>query len=141
RSFPARRHGTTLYHSHDPVKLPAVAQTGHGRSGKRAVGTRLPSTYCLHLHYEAGIPRAKIDTLTAWWETELHSAAEQAALRYTEALTRAADTDRDAAFQRFHDALAEHFSPEEMLEIVAVVVNMNVWTRIKLAEGAMPGPG
>jgi hypothetical protein len=26
-----------------------------------------------------------------------------------------------------------------MLEIVAVVVNMNVWTRIKLADGAMPG--
>src|SRR5215204_4416336 len=71
-------------------------------------------TYCLNLHYgaarEAGIPRAKIDTLTAWWETELHSETEQAALRYTEALTRAADTDRDAAFQSFHDALAEHFS-------------------------------
>src|SRR5215831_3379291 len=85
-------------------------------------------TYCLNLHYEAareaGIPRAKIDTLTAWWETELHSAAEQAALRYTEALTRAADTDRDAAFQRFHDALAENFSPDEILEIVGVVVNM-----------------
>ena len=101
-------------------------------------------SYCLNLHYqaarEAGIPRAKIDTLTAWWETELHSEAERAALRYTEALTRAADTDRDAAFQRFHDALVEHFGPEEMLEIVGVVVNMNVWTRIKLAEGAMPGP-
>jgi hypothetical protein len=27
-----------------------------------------------------------------------------------------------------------------MLEIVGVVVNMNVWTRIKLAEGAMPCP-
>ena len=102
-------------------------------------------TYCLNLHYEAareaGIPRAKIDTLTAWWETELFSAAEQAALRYAEALTRAADTDRDGAFQRFHDALAENFSPEQMLEIVGVVVNMNVWTRIKLAEGAMPGRG
>jgi AhpD family alkylhydroperoxidase len=101
-------------------------------------------TYCLNLHYEktreAGIPRAKIDTLTAWWETELFSGAEQAALRYAEALTRAADTDRDAAFQRFHDALAENFSLEQMLEIVGVVVNMNVWTRIKLAEGAMPGP-
>jgi AhpD family alkylhydroperoxidase len=99
-------------------------------------------TYCLNLHYEAardaGIPRVKIDTLTAWWETDLHSEAEQAALRYTEALTRAADTDGDAAFQRFHDALAEHFRREEILEIVAVVVNMNVWTRIKLAEGAMP---
>ena len=100
-------------------------------------------TYCLNLHYEAareaGIPQAKIDTLTAWWETELYSDAERAALRYAEALTRAADTDRDAAFQRFHDALAENFSPEEILEIVGVVVNMNVWTRIKLAEGAMPG--
>ena len=101
-------------------------------------------TYCLNLHYQAardaGILRAKIDTLTAWWETELHSEAEQAALRYTEALTRAADTDRDAAFQHFHDALAEHFGPEQMLEIMGVVVNMNVWTRIKLAEGAKPGP-
>jgi AhpD family alkylhydroperoxidase len=101
-------------------------------------------TYCLNLHYqaarEAGIPRTKIDTLTAWWETELHSEAEQAALRYAEALTRVADTDQDAAFQRFHDALVAHFSPEEMLEIVAVVVNINVWTWIKLAEGAMPGP-
>jgi AhpD family alkylhydroperoxidase len=101
-------------------------------------------TYCLNLHYqaarEAGIARAKIDTLTAWWETKLHSQAEQAALRYAEALTRAADTDRDSAFQRFHDALAEHFSPAQILEIVGVVVNMNVWTRIKLAEGAMPGP-
>ena len=101
-------------------------------------------TYCLNLHYvaarEAGIPRAKIDTLTAWWETELYSEAEQAALRYAEALTRAADTDRDAAFQRFHDALAANFSREEILEIVGVIVNMNVWTRIKLAEGAMPGP-
>jgi AhpD family alkylhydroperoxidase len=101
-------------------------------------------TYCLNLHYEvareAGLSRAKIDALTAWWETELHSEAERAALRYAEALTRVADTDRDAAFQRFHDALAAHFSAEEMLEVVAVVVNMNVWTRIKLAEGAMPGP-
>ncbi len=100
-------------------------------------------TYCLSLHYEkareAGIARAKIDTLTAWWETELHTEAEQAALRYAEALTRVADTDRDAAFQRFHDALAEHFDAAEMLEIAAVVINMNVWTRLKLAEGAMPG--
>jgi alkylhydroperoxidase family enzyme len=57
-----------------------------------------------------------IDTLTAWRETEFYSEAEQAALRYTEALTRAADTDADQAFQRFHDRLAEHFAAEEILE-------------------------
>ena len=71
--------------------------------------------------------------------TELHSEAQESTLRYTEALTRAADTDPDAAFHRFHHALAEDFPPEEMLEIVAVVVNMNIWTEIKLAETAMPG--
>jgi hypothetical protein len=37
------------------------------------------------------------------------------------------------------DALAEHFSPEEILEIIGIVINMNVWTRLKLAEGATPG--
>jgi hypothetical protein len=30
-------------------------------------------------------------------------------------------------------------SAEEILEIVGVVVNISVWTRIKLAEGAIPG--
>src|SRR3954451_23345802 len=60
-------------------------------------------SYCLNLHYEAareaGIPEAKIDTLTAWWETDLHSEAEQAALRYAEALTRAPDADAGQPFQ------------------------------------------
>ena len=100
-------------------------------------------SYCLDLHYQAArdarIPRAKIDTLTAWWETDLHSEAEQAALRYAEALTRVADTDVAQAFQRFHDGLANHFDAEKILEIIGVVVNMNVWTRLKLADGAKPG--
>ena len=37
-----------------------------------------------------------------------------------------------------HDRLAEHFGAAEMLEIVGVVVNMNIWSRLKLAQGAMP---
>ena len=45
----------------------------------------------------------------------------------------------DTAFQRFHDGLAEPFSWEEILEIAAAVFNMNGRTRIKLAEGAIPG--
>jgi AhpD family alkylhydroperoxidase len=101
-------------------------------------------TYCLKLHHEAardaGIPRAKIDTLTAWWETDLHSEAEQAALRYTEALTLAPEAIAEQPFQRVHDGLAKHFDAEKTLEIIGVVLNMNLWTRLKLAEGAMPGP-
>jgi AhpD family alkylhydroperoxidase len=102
-------------------------------------------TYCLDVHYGAardiGVPQAKIDFLTAWWETGLFSAAEQAALEYAEALTRVSDTTVARAFQQYHDKLAAHFDEAAMLEIVAVVVNMNIWTRLKLAEGAMPSLG
>ena len=100
-------------------------------------------TYCLNLHYEAargaGIPRPVIDTLTAWWETDFHDDAARAALAYTEALTRVADATVAEDFGARHDALAEHFSPEEILQIIGIVINMNVWTRLKLAEGASPG--
>jgi AhpD family alkylhydroperoxidase len=100
-------------------------------------------TYCLTLHYEAarslGTPRVKIDTLTAWWETSLFSPAEQAALAYTEALTRVDDTTVESRFQRSHDNLADHFDTDQILDIIGIVINMNIWTRLKLAEGAMPG--
>jgi AhpD family alkylhydroperoxidase len=100
-------------------------------------------TYCLNLHGQAardgGIPGPVIDTLTAWWETDFHDDAARAALAYTEALTRVADATVADDFGARHDALAEHYSQEEILEIVGIVINMNVWTRLKLAEGARPG--
>ena len=102
-------------------------------------------TYCLDVHYRAardrGIPQAKIDFLTAWWETRLFSDAECAAIEYAEALTRVTYTTVAKSFQRYHDRLSAHCDEAVMLEIVAVVVNMNVWTRLKLAEGAMPSRG
>ncbi|HKY48851.1 MAG TPA: carboxymuconolactone decarboxylase family protein [Acidimicrobiia bacterium] len=99
-------------------------------------------TYCLVVHYEAarnlGTQQAKIDTLTAWWETRLFSPAEQAALAYTEALTCAGDTTVHSKFQSYHEHLADHFDETQILDIVGIVINMNIWTRLKLAEGAMP---
>jgi AhpD family alkylhydroperoxidase len=99
--------------------------------------------YCLNLHHEAardaGIPRPVIDTLTAWWQTDFHDAAARAALAYSEAMTRVADATVAEDFDLRHAVLAEHFSQEEILEIIGIVINMNVWTRLKLAEGATPG--
>ena len=99
-------------------------------------------TYCMNLHYEAArnldIPRAKIDTLTAWWETDLFTPAEQAALAYTEALTRISDTTVANRFETFHQELAAHFSDSQIVDIVGIIINMNVWTRLKLAQGATP---
>jgi AhpD family alkylhydroperoxidase len=101
--------------------------------------------YCLTVHHRAardvGLPQAKVELLSAWWETRLFSDAERAALEYAEALTRVSDATVAQAFQQYHDRLSAHFDEAAMLEIVAVVVNMNIWTRLKLAEGAMPSLG
>ena len=94
--------------------------------------------YCLILHtqasHDAGIDPVRIANLGAWWQSELYSPAEQAALRYADALNEGIDR----AFHDKHTALREHFSEVEVAEIAAVVINMNVWTRLKLAQGATP---
>ncbi|MGH6919715.1 MAG: LamG-like jellyroll fold domain-containing protein [Geminicoccaceae bacterium] len=56
----------------------------------------------------------------------------EAALAYCEGLT---DYDLPG-FPPLHAALAEHFSQKQVAEIAATVINMNLWTRLKL--GAIP---
>ena len=55
-------------------------------------------TYCLTVHHRAardiGVPQAKVELLAAWWETQLFSDPERAALEYAEALTLAPPTPR-----------------------------------------------
>ncbi len=100
-------------------------------------------TFCMNLHAQAardlGIHPSKVDTLTAWWETQFFSEAEQAALAYTEALCRQAESTAHNQFANYHQALAQYFSEDQIVEIAAIVINMNVWTRLKMAAGAMPG--
>lgn len=95
-------------------------------------------SYCLILHSKAardqGIETAKIDNLASWWESDLYSPEERAALRYCDALTDGRGRD----FQSVHDDTAKHFSEKEIAEIAAIVINMNLWTRLKLAQGATP---
>ncbi|SDE32284.1 carboxymuconolactone decarboxylase family protein [Auraticoccus monumenti] len=98
--------------------------------------------YCLTVHHAAAraarVPRAKVECLVSWWETELFTAPERAALTYAERLTSSHGSTAEQPFQAVHEAVAAHYAPEEVLEIAAVVINMNIWTRLKLAEGAMP---
>lgn len=95
-------------------------------------------SYCLILHSKAarehGIEDARIDNLTSWWESDLYSPAEQAALAYCEALTDGRPRDFDVAHRRAR----EIFTDREIAEIAGVTINMNVWTRLKLAQGATP---
>lgn len=94
--------------------------------------------YCVILHSktsrEIGIHESKVDNISSWYNSELYGKKEKAALAYCDVLTEGLSKD----FQLYHDDLAGHFSEKEIAEIAAIVINMNVWTRLKLAQGQIP---
>lgn len=64
----------------------------------------------------------------------MFSARERAALAYAEALT----IFNQEKFAAAHDELRTHFTERDVAEMAAVIINMNLWTRLKLAQGAVP---
>ena len=94
--------------------------------------------YCVILHAktarDVGISAAKVDNISSWWNSELYDEKEQVALAYTDVLTEGTNKN----FQKYHNDLVMHFSEREIAEIAAIVINMNVWTRLKLAQGQVP---
>ena len=97
-----------------------------------------PCSYCLILHTEVahdiGVDSAKLAHLGSWRESTMFTEREGAALAYAEALTVFDLRD----FAEDHEQLTRYFDEQAIAEIAAVVINMNVWTRLKLAQGAVP---
>ena len=85
-----------------------------------------PCSYCLILHTEVAI-KVRIPPVVI-------AAQERAALAYCEALT----VFSQERFAKAHDELRIHFSERDVAEMAAVIINMNLWTRLKLAQGAVP---
>ena len=94
--------------------------------------------YCIILHSktarELGIDEAKVDNISSWYNSELFSQKERVALEYCDILNDGKSKD----FQTYHEKLEKYFDEVEIAEIAAIVINMNVWTRLKLAQGATP---
>ncbi len=95
-------------------------------------------SYCLILHTKAahdqGIHADKVAHLASWDQSTMFTDAEQAALAYCESLT----IYDPKGFVPRHNAMTAHFSATEIAEVAAIVINMNLWTRLKLAQGATP---
>ena len=94
--------------------------------------------YCVILHArtarEIGIHEGKVDNISSWWESELYDDKEKTVLEYCDSLTIGQGKD----FQAKHDAMTKFFSERQIAEIAAIIINMNVWTRLKLAQGETP---
>ncbi len=91
---------------------------------------------CLSAHWKAslalGMRVDKLAMIDVWRDAAIFSPREEAALAWTEALTRNADTHvSDAEY----DAVHEHFSEEEMVDLTWAILSINTWNRINTAFG------
>lgn len=87
--------------------------------------------YCLHMHtpdaLAAGERLERIVLLSAWRESAMYTPRERAALAWTEALTRVADT---AAPDEDYAGLPPHFTPQEIVELTLLITTINAWNRL-----------
>ncbi len=94
--------------------------------------------YCVILHSktarEIGIREEKVDNISSWYNGELFTKKEKTALAYCDNLTEGVHKN----FHKYHAEMTHYFSEVEIAEIAAIVINMNVWTRLKLAQGEAP---
>jgi AhpD family alkylhydroperoxidase len=97
--------------------------------------------YCIDMHSKdaraGGESEQRLYALAAWEETPFFSARERAALAFTESVTRLVDTHVPAAD---YTAVAEHFSPDEVGALLALIVTINAWNALSVASRAwQPG--
>ncbi len=87
--------------------------------------------FCLHMHTRdaraAGEREERLHLLVAWRESSYFTPREQAALAWTEALTRLAD---GPPADHLYDALSAQFTEEEMTNLTLLIGAINVWNRI-----------
>jgi AhpD family alkylhydroperoxidase len=93
--------------------------------------------YCIDMHTKdaraVGESEQRLYGLSAWRDTPYFSERERAALAFTETVTlMAGDHVPDAAYE----AVAAHYSPDEVAALLALIVTINAWNAIGVATRA-----
>jgi AhpD family alkylhydroperoxidase len=90
--------------------------------------------YCIDMHTKdarlAGETEQRLYALSAWRETPFFSDRERAALEWTEAVTRVADTHvPDEIYAR----VSAQFTEAELVTLTFAVVVINSWNRLSIS--------
>jgi AhpD family alkylhydroperoxidase len=96
--------------------------------------------FCLDMHTKdaraAGESEQRLYALSAWEGTPFFTERERAALAWTEAVTRVANTHvRDEVFQ----SVRQHFTEKELVDLTLAIVAINGWNRLAIAFRTVPG--
>lgn len=97
--------------------------------------------YCIDMHTKdaraIGETEQRIYGLSAWQETPYFTERERAALAFTESVTLVASTQVPT---KDYDAVAAHFSPDEIAALLGLIVAINAWNSLAVSTRAWP-PG
>jgi len=135
--------------AHDGVKHLAEIETYLHGSGLEASLLELVKmrasqingcAFCLDMHSkdarEAGETEQRLYGLDAWHESGFYSERERAALAWTEALTRIADTH---APDEVYAQVAKQFNEKEIADLSLAIVAINGWNRLAIGSRAKAG--
>jgi len=96
--------------------------------------------YCIDMHTKdarlAGETEQRIYALNAWRETPFFNDRERAALEWTEAVTRLADTHVP---DDVHERVSRHFNEDELVTLTFAIVVINSWNRLAVSFRAPAG--
>jgi AhpD family alkylhydroperoxidase len=95
--------------------------------------------FCVDMHTadarKAGESERRLYAVSVWQEAPFFTERERAALAWTEALTRVADTHAPDAD---YDLLATHFNAKEMANLTLAIIAINGWNRFSVGFRKMP---
>ena len=96
--------------------------------------------YCLDMHSKdaraAGETEQRLYALDAWREAPFYSDRERAALDWTEAVTRVADSHVPNAV---YEHVRQHFEEQELIDLTLAIVAINGWNRLAISSRAVAG--
>ena len=95
--------------------------------------------FCINMHtvdaMAGGESAERLFLLDAWHESPIYTARERAALAWTDALTRVADTH---APDNVYEEVRPHFTEEELVNLTALIGMINLWNRVAIGFRMVP---
>lgn len=130
------------------INGPAIASMAKAKADIRSIDERLCAiielrvsqingcAYCVDLHTtqarNAGETQQRLDCMTVWREGTLFDAREKAAFAWAEAITL---ISTQGAPEALFDALSDHFSDVQVVDLTLIIAQMNAWNRIAIGFG------
>ena len=96
--------------------------------------------YCIDMHWKDARARGETEQrlygLDAWRESPYYSERERAALEWTEAVTRVADTQVP---DEVYEQVRRHFDEGQIVALTFAAATINAWNRLSISLRAPAG--